>query len=33
MLDPLSLHEIDQLTYALDELARVKDAVRLDLRL
>jgi CBS domain-containing protein len=33
LLDPLSLHEIDQLTYALDELARVKDAVRLDLRL
>jgi signal-transduction protein with cAMP-binding, CBS, and nucleotidyltransferase domain len=33
LLDPLSLHEIDQLTYALDELVRVKDAVRLDLRL
>jgi signal-transduction protein with cAMP-binding, CBS, and nucleotidyltransferase domain len=33
MLDPLSLHELERLTLALDELARVKDAVRLELRL
>ena len=33
MLDPLSLHELERLTIALDELAKVKDAVRLELRL
>jgi signal-transduction protein with cAMP-binding, CBS, and nucleotidyltransferase domain len=32
-LDPLSLHEIDQLTHALDVLANLKGAVSLDLRL
>lgn len=33
MLDPLSLHELERLTYALDKLATVKDLVGLDLRL
>ena len=32
-LDPLSLHEVDQLTHALDVLANLKGAVSLDLRL
>ena len=32
-LDPLSLHEVDQLTHALDVLANLKGAVGLDLRL
>jgi CBS domain-containing protein len=32
LLDPLSLHEIDQLTHALDILANLKGAVSLDLR-
>ncbi len=33
LLDPLSLHELERLTVALDELAKVKDGVRLELRL
>jgi CBS domain-containing protein len=32
-LDPLSLHEVDRLTHALDVLANLKGAVSLDLRL
>ncbi|MGA0984859.1 MAG: putative nucleotidyltransferase substrate binding domain-containing protein, partial [Burkholderiaceae bacterium] len=31
-LDPLSLHEIDQLTHALDVLANLKRAVSFDMR-